>query len=626
MKALRLSILVLTVGPSVGFTQTHNPITEFSASQNPSGNWSYGYAPTLGGSFIPFLTSQTVTSGVDKWSSPAVDVSMSIARNGTSAPIIGAPPTFFYPHDMLYMHPGQLGQYAVLRWRVPVTGRYSIFGKFQALDSVTAVASVDVHVWVNSVPVFAPTQQLHGFPQEHLFALTRELTVGDVIDFMVGPGSNGNHNNDSTGLQLAITASPCVSTPPTGTVQWTANGHYYGLTTTVSNWNVANVEAAVLGGHLVSIHSQREQDFIIGTYGTDQKWIGLSDHARTGVFGWTTGEPLTYTNWGGGNPDNIGTEHVVEINPQLAGGWNNVTDDHPRMGIVEFTPCGTPPHADTGAITVTSIPSGAGFQILGPGLTYYRDFTPFSTKNVLAGTYTVIWSTLLGDFSTPPPETKVLLDKQSIRFNGNYAPAGGVQPIRPIQMTFDPSGNRSDITQRFDNPGGRCGPHNGIDYKSPLFNEILSVGPDGVIHRNTKADAAGFGALNKDQKGPAVWVKYTLVSGDPIYVLFGHTAHSWEDKTTVGADFKFDCTYTLNWKENDTVRANDAVGLTAPFYNTGISQPHLHLGVFKPNKTCNNSFCKPPSNCWGYGPLTTKDGEFINPEDFFTDPAYKLKP
>jgi hypothetical protein len=155
----------------------------------------------------------------------------------------------------------------------------------------------------------------------------------------------------------------------------------------------------------------------------------------------------------------------------------------------------------------------------------------------------------------------------------------------------------------------------------------VSAGPGGVIHRFTKPDAGAFGSINPDKQGPAIWVRYTLANGTPIYVLYGHTAASWVDNTAItNKKFIFDCKYTTGWKTGNTVDADTVIGLTAPFYLNQEATPHLHVGIFKPNNTCKGNYCEPPLKGWGYGDIVVPEGEFIDPEVFFTDPHYWLAP
>ena len=44
----------------------------------------------------------------------------------------------------------------------------------------------------------------------------------------------------------------------------------------------------------------------IGNTGT-RRWIGLSDQAVENNFVWDSGEPVTYTAWGPGEPNNSAT-------------------------------------------------------------------------------------------------------------------------------------------------------------------------------------------------------------------------------------------------------------------------------------------------------------------------------
>jgi len=103
-----------------------------------------------------------------------------------------------------------------------------------------------------------------------------------------------------------------------------ANGHTYVLLDK-SAWTVAEAEAVSLGGHLASVNNAAENQFLLDAFcsGADSKrvlWIGLTDNGNEGHFRWTSGEPLTYTNWFTGEPNNKaiggGAENFVSFN------WN----------------------------------------------------------------------------------------------------------------------------------------------------------------------------------------------------------------------------------------------------------------------------------------------------------------
>lgn len=87
-------------------------------------------------------------------------------------------------------------------------------------------------------------------------------------------------------------------------------------------------------GHLVAIGSAEENAFVHTQSGGTDKWIGLTD--RVGVapgateafldptngWAWVTGEPFTYQNWNGGEPNNAGAgEDGVHFTG--AGLWND---------------------------------------------------------------------------------------------------------------------------------------------------------------------------------------------------------------------------------------------------------------------------------------------------------------
>lgn len=91
-------------------------------------------------------------------------------------------------------------------------------------------------------------------------------------------------------------------------------------------WWEAAAYCESLGGHLATITSQAEQDFIdsLNSDG-DRLWIG--GYRPDGlVFAWITGEPWNYTNWDEGEPNNssnvVSHEDSVCVWPRK---WNDLS-------------------------------------------------------------------------------------------------------------------------------------------------------------------------------------------------------------------------------------------------------------------------------------------------------------
>ena len=62
-----------------------------------------------------------------------------------------------------------------------------------------------------------------------------------------------------------------------------ANGLLYSLSPLMT-WDQAEAHAIGLGGHLVAIRNQDEQDWLLTTFGTQNLWIGLNNPAELGTF------------------------------------------------------------------------------------------------------------------------------------------------------------------------------------------------------------------------------------------------------------------------------------------------------------------------------------------------------
>lgn len=83
-------------------------------------------------------------------------------------------------------------------------------------------------------------------------------------------------------------------------------------------------------GHLVTITNEAEQQWIGNNLGWAYLWIGMyqdlaaSDYSEPGGgWRWVTGEPITYTNWGDGEPNNAATGGENFASTYAGGEWND---------------------------------------------------------------------------------------------------------------------------------------------------------------------------------------------------------------------------------------------------------------------------------------------------------------
>jgi PKD repeat protein len=122
-------------------------------------------------------------------------------------------------------------------------------------------------------------------------------------------GENGSYAIRATAADEDGTWS--TFTAPGWDVADGGNGHYYLLTSGPLEWNQAEAQAVAMGGHLVSITSQEEQNFVVKNFllmGREFNiyWLGLTDSGEEGNFRWTSGEDVAYTNWIPFEPDDAG--------------------------------------------------------------------------------------------------------------------------------------------------------------------------------------------------------------------------------------------------------------------------------------------------------------------------------
>ncbi len=140
---------------------------------------------------------------------------------------------------------------------------------------------------------------------------------------------------------------------PTATNLKNFNGHYYELVTSSAYWTNANTSAQArtyLGasGHLATLETVEESQFINSAFGSSINGAWLGGY-QTGSFtepdgGWTwvTGQPVTFTNWASGLPDDSGgSENYMQFRSDAdAEGklWNDLRYYYYYNYLVEYEP------------------------------------------------------------------------------------------------------------------------------------------------------------------------------------------------------------------------------------------------------------------------------------------------
>lgn len=118
---------------------------------------------------------------------------------------------------------------------------------------------------------------------------------------------------------------------------YTYNGHFYEVTSSSMTWTEANDYAQTMGGWLVTINDQAEQDWLEDTFGTSTMyWIGFNDLATEGTWEWANGETSGYTNWDSGEPNDYNNnEDAAIMNWQTSGEWNDWPITNSTYAIIE---------------------------------------------------------------------------------------------------------------------------------------------------------------------------------------------------------------------------------------------------------------------------------------------------
>ncbi|MBI3852376.1 MAG: tandem-95 repeat protein [Verrucomicrobia bacterium] len=187
---------------------------------------------------------------------------------------------------------------------------------------------------------------------QHVASLT--LRARDTCCCNTGWGEDTVSGRLNARLHWEVELLPPVPISPV--FSNSANGHYYVLLSPAT-WSFSERAAVALDGHLTSILDLAEQNWVFNTFGgfggtNHLLWIGINDVASEGHFVWSSGEPVGFTYWAPGEPNNALTgEDFAALYPPghpLAGQWNDwgervIDGNGPFNGVVEIVSPNGPP-------------------------------------------------------------------------------------------------------------------------------------------------------------------------------------------------------------------------------------------------------------------------------------------
>jgi hypothetical protein len=183
------------------------------------------------------------------------------------------------------------------------------------------------------------------------------------------------YGSNATGIQGVPVYLYSRTTPAmTGfTSQQNYNGHSYYRSTGSMTWTAARQACLNMGGHLVTVTSAAENNFIFNLWPSG--WIGLTDEVVEGQWRWVTGEAYSYSSWNSGEPNNSGNEDYIQF---VGGGrWNDLNNNSSLPYVLEFEYIVTYTPWTLLSTSTTDVTGRYSFSnATNPSVEYYITFIP----------------------------------------------------------------------------------------------------------------------------------------------------------------------------------------------------------------------------------------------------------
>ena len=312
----------------------------------------------------------------------------------------------------------------------------------------------------------------------------------------------------------AINLLPIYAFADSGTIVNAANGNSYQRIDTQMDWHSAKSYCESQGGHLATITSQQENDFIgqnfivSGVY--DHLWLGTTDEADESTWRWVTGENWDFTYWNNDEPNGGTSENYLEMRHFAHDSRLYVWNDYPNSREFSFV-CeweSTPGSCNCDAKTGFWVPAGELNLGTGIFIEIKQDTMAFgwgAFKSDGASTYVFAEASRVGTSSSF--SGNLLKFENGPTFAGPPTPTVNIISAGSITVTFtsDTTGiitgvvnglnfNKA-INRVFGSSGGGCGsPANVIGTWTAIFSSG-GVIQDEVIFSSVSQSGSSFSTL-----------------------------------------------------------------------------------------------------------------------------------
>jgi len=283
----------------------YNASNDFCISNNPNKVWSYGWMDNDFSTFIYYKNTELGLGNSPIWWQDGIGSSAHMWKNITSETHYGVAP------NQLSLHPGPNHEPSTLRFTAPIDGEFKIEAEFFA-----------GHTGSMKVGIRQGKEWIWKATNSGSFSFKKLLKQNDSIDFVVyGGWCCGN-----TPLELNI-----IHLNELSRVYNPQNNHYYQRIDLNKTWPVSKTYCESIGGHLATITSQDENNFIFNNLvkgaSTVGCWLGGNDADVEGEWRWVTNENWDYSNWDSGEPNDglgRGQDHLhMYTSPGKSGRWDD---------------------------------------------------------------------------------------------------------------------------------------------------------------------------------------------------------------------------------------------------------------------------------------------------------------